>query len=109
MIAGLLAGACVSTSPEQQLLSRFFAASRVRDRTVLAGMASVVFEPASDGIVQEFQITNIGEEASTSESRVIKLVTIDAQVRSLDGQITPKTLIVTLEKADRRWVVVAIQ
>ena len=49
-------------------------------------MASVVFEPRRDGVVQEFEVTDDGGD---SES---KTVTIRAQVRTPDGQMVERPL-----------------
>jgi hypothetical protein len=51
-----------SSTPEQPLLQQFFTASRLRDNTTLAGFAATAFEPATDGIVTTFSITNVTPE-----------------------------------------------
>ena len=58
----LLAVACGSTPVEQQLLTQFFRAARVRDNTTLASISAVSFDPRSDGSVQDFKIDNIGAQ-----------------------------------------------
>ena len=60
-LALLLFAACGSTPVEQQLLTQFFRAARVRDNTTLAGMAAVNFDPRTDGSVTDFMIDSIGE------------------------------------------------
>jgi hypothetical protein len=60
-LALLLCAACGSTPVEQQLLTQFFRAARVRDNTTLAGMAAVNFDPRTDGAVTDFKIDSIGE------------------------------------------------
>jgi len=60
LAAATLVG-CAST-PEQPLLQQFFTASRLRDHTTLAGFAAASFEPATDGIVTTFSITNVTPE-----------------------------------------------
>ena len=64
MIAGLalLVSACGSTPPEQQVINNFFRASRVRDNATLANLAAVSFDPRTQGTVQDFEITNVGQE-----------------------------------------------
>jgi hypothetical protein len=54
-----------SSTPEQPLLQQFFAASRLRDNTTLAGFAAASFEPGTDGIVTTFTITSVGAEQRT--------------------------------------------
>ena len=56
----LLVAACGSTPVEQQLLTQFFRAARVRDNTTLAGMSAVNFDPRTEGSVQDFKIDSIG-------------------------------------------------
>jgi hypothetical protein len=58
----LLAAACGSSGPEQQILTNFFRAARVRDNTTLANISAVSFDARTIGTVQDFEITNAGEE-----------------------------------------------
>ena len=58
----LLAAACGSTTPEEQVIGNFFRASRVRDNTTLASLAAVSFDPRTDGTVQDFEIVSSGDE-----------------------------------------------
>lgn len=58
----LLVTACGSTPVEQQLLTQFFRAARVRDNTALASISAVPFDPRTDGSVQDFKIDNIGAQ-----------------------------------------------
>jgi hypothetical protein len=57
----LLVAACGSTPVEQQILTQFFRAARVRDNTTLAGMSAVNFDPRTEGTVEDFKIDSIGE------------------------------------------------
>lgn len=57
----LLVVAC-GRSSEQRLLSQFFRASRARDNTTLAMMSAVSFDPREQGVVEDFDVTNIGPE-----------------------------------------------
>src|SRR5689334_8106480 len=56
----LVFAACSSPPVEQQVLTQFFRAARVRDNTTLASMSAVTFDPRTDGSVQDFKIDNIG-------------------------------------------------
>ncbi len=58
----LLAAACGSRPPEQQVLTNFFRASRVRDNATLANISAVSFDPRTEGTVQDFEIVGAGEE-----------------------------------------------
>src|ERR1044071_3279782 len=60
-LALLLFAACGSTPVEQQLLTQFFRAARVRDNTTLACMSAVTSDPRTDGSVTDFKIDSIGE------------------------------------------------
>jgi hypothetical protein len=53
---------CGSSSPEEQLLTNFFRASRVRDNATLSNIATVAFNSRTDGTVQDFEVTNVGPE-----------------------------------------------
>ncbi|MBM3817697.1 MAG: hypothetical protein FJW14_01580 [Acidimicrobiia bacterium] len=79
-------------SPEHQTLTDFFEASRVRDTTVLARTASVVFEPRRDGVVQEFEVVDAGAETGP------KQVSVRAQVRTPSGQVVERMLVVTMQR-----------
>lgn len=60
-LAALPLAAC-SSPPEQQLLTKYFAASRMRDNTTLQNFATVSFSPTTEGVVQKFKIVSVGEE-----------------------------------------------
>jgi hypothetical protein len=110
--------AACSYGAEQTLLGQFFAASRLRDKTMLANFATVVFEPATQGIVTTFTITDVSREQQHDGGGIVsKDVTIAAPVRLPSGQTVQKTLVVTLQRADQptdrpatnRWIVTAIK
>ena len=61
-ILAVMVSGC-SSSPEQQLISNFFRASRMRDNTTLANISMVSFRPAEEGIVRSFDIESISEES----------------------------------------------
>src|SRR5687767_12219040 len=54
-LALLLTG-CGVLSPEEQLLTDFFEASRLHDTTVVAKMSDVIFNPRVDGVVDRFEV-----------------------------------------------------
>jgi len=113
-----------SSTPEQPLLQQFFAASRLRDNTMLAGFAATAFEPGVDGIVTTFSIANVtpeqrkplppgsivvdlsinGGPAHVDVSRddgelVSKEVSISAPVKLPSGQTVRKNYLVTMQRA----------
>jgi hypothetical protein len=56
----LVLAACSSPPVEQQLLTQFFRAARVRDNTTLASISAVTLDPRTDGTVTDFKIDSIG-------------------------------------------------
>jgi len=108
--------AACSGGTEQPILGQFFAASRLRDHTMLSNFATVAFEPAAQGIITTFTITKVALERSADGEVVSKAVTIDAPVKLPGGQTVQKTLVVTLRRAplteerspNSRWIVTAI-
>ena len=89
-----------SVPQERSLLDRFFTASRLRDKTALSNFATVVFEPLEQGIITDFEVVRVAPEQNDA-----KAVTISAPVKLPDGQVVEKTLIVTLERRNGRWIV----
>lgn len=80
----MLTGACLTSGADHQLLDRFFAASRLRDRTALARLATVTFEPNIDGIVTGFSIESARDlDADHRELTVPVTVLVDGQIRHL--------------------------
>jgi hypothetical protein len=106
--------AACSPRPEEPILSGFFSASRLRDRTALQKLATTSFDPAADGIITSFNIT--GVVAGQAAGRVIREVSMSAPVKLPSGQTLHKNLVVTLERDDSgsgrtaaRWMVTAIR
>jgi len=54
-----------SKPPEQQFLTQYFRAAKARDNTTVGRMAAVVIDPRTQGSVDDFEITSIGQEART--------------------------------------------
>jgi hypothetical protein len=93
VVAVLLTLTALGCGPaaESALLSQFFSASRLRDLTALAKVSTVVFEPASDGIVTEFEIQMVRQRAGSKE------VWLTAPVRLPDGRTVTKDFAVTIQ------------
>lgn len=117
--------------PERPILGRFFASSRLADLTALGGFATVWFDPRTDGIIIDFDITRVDAERRrrlTPGDRLIELslpaasggayvavskeVTISAPVRLPGNRLEPRTVIVTMERAGYgsgpmtgRWII----
>ena len=101
----VLLAACGWTPADEQLLIKFFERSRAYDRTTLAPIATVVFDPRTDGVVERFEIVARSAERRLDDGRLAKEVTVDADVRSAAGRLNQRTLIVTLEQRDGVWMV----
>jgi hypothetical protein len=84
---------------ERTLLTRFFAASRLRDLTALQAFSTVIFEPASDGIVTSFEISGMTAAPGPDGVPVSEEVSIAAPVRLPDGRTVLKTLVVMIERS----------
>jgi hypothetical protein len=120
--------ACAA-SPEEQVLTRFFDASRSLDSTLLNRLSTVTFNPRTEGSIQTFAIlergpeqraplteaqreealrsfaASSGEDADLSETSVeivTRQVKVEAGVRTPDGAVKPGILLVTLERAIAR-------
>ena len=102
----LAAGALLACTvhPEETILDRFFQASRLRDRTALGELATIILEPLDQGIVTTFEIRDVARDGSGR-----KTVTVDAPVKLPDGQVVQKTLHLTMELRDGRWMVTGLQ
>ena len=111
----LTALSCTAAA-EQRLLTQFFAASRLRDLTALSNISTVVFEPASDGIVTSFDITRISAADGPDGRPMSKQVSISAPVRLPSGQTVWKAFVVTIQRGtpgsdqyrQGTWMVTAI-
>ena len=60
ILAGTLAGC--SSSPEEELISNFFRAARMRDNTTLANISMAAFSPLERGTVQSFDVEGVAEQ-----------------------------------------------
>lgn len=108
----LASSACAGTAADHQLLDRFFSASRLRDRTALARLSTVIFEPAIDGMVERFEVVS----AATLDAQTRQL-TVQARIRRPDDVVAERLLIVTIKQADTAglatassgWVVTAVR
>jgi hypothetical protein len=60
--AVVIVSACSGSADEQQVIKKYFDASRLRDQTTLANIATVSFRPSEDGVVQSFSIASISDE-----------------------------------------------
>lgn len=96
--------ACTSHGAEQLLLEQFFSASRLRDRTALQQISTVIFEPRQQGTVAAFTILSVADLEQSAGGVISKQVTVSAPVRLPDGQTSTKKIVVVLQRRDR-WIV----
>jgi hypothetical protein len=95
-----------SAEAERPLLERFFDLSRLRDRTALQQISTVIFEPFQDGIVTTVEIVRV-----TSEERGgihTKSVNLHAPVKIPGGTVVHKTLVITMERRARGWIITGV-
>jgi hypothetical protein len=88
---------CSSSTADWVLLSRFFAASRLRDHTSLQAFATVSFEPNVQGIITDFEITSVTAERQDG-ALVSKDVSISAPVQLPSGQTAQKHFVITMQR-----------
>ena len=93
-----------SVPPEQPILERFFAASRLRDTTALSTVATILFEPREQGTVLGFDLKTIDPDGLDK-----KTVTVSALVRLPGGHTARKSLVVTLQRSSAGWIVTAVK
>jgi hypothetical protein len=98
--AALACAACGVLSPEEQLLTDFFEASRVYDVSVMSRLSAVPLNPRTDGIVDSFEIARVDRAADGTEQ-----VMVAAKVRSFSGQVSSRQLEFTLTRRDGRWFI----
>lgn len=85
----LLLVACGGTSAEQQVLNNFFRASRVRDNTTLANISAVSLDPRTDGSVQSFTITSMGQE-QRRQLQIQQLMDEEAKAKAEEVEVTKR-------------------
>jgi hypothetical protein len=90
-LAASLAGGCIQQ--ERSVVSEFFTQSRLRDKTALQKIATVIFEPHIQGIVQTFTITKVTPEENDSTT-----VSVSAEVKLPDGTISQRLIVLTISR-----------
>ncbi|MEO8260909.1 MAG: hypothetical protein ABI868_26420 [Acidobacteriota bacterium] len=107
----LLAG-CVRHGAEQLLLEQFFNASRLRDRTALQKIATVILEPVEQGAVTAFTIDDVVDLEAPDGVVRSKQVRVSAALRLADGRAADKTLNLILQRGDSQaaaaWIVTGL-
>ena len=81
--------ACGGSSAEQQVLKKYFDASRLRDNRTTANIATVSFRPSEEGTVQGFSVVTTSEEMRTP-LKIKELSEAYEQVRAADQEFSEK-------------------
>jgi hypothetical protein len=90
---------CGASTTEEQLLTTFFQAARLHDRTRLAEIATVSLNPRTEGTVERFEVV----------SRDGGQVTVNAQLRTPDGRIAPRAMRFTIEARAGRPMITGLE
>jgi hypothetical protein len=102
LVLALAPAGCGVLSQEEQILSDFFQAARLRDTVMAARVSSADFHPLADGIVERFDL--IGGSAPEDAGEGRRVVTIAAVVRRPDGVTEPRRMTATFERGPAgRW------
>lgn len=99
----LLAG-CGVLSLEEQLLFRFFEASRLYDRVALERVAAsgVALNPVTDGVVHDFSVGSVSELGGR------RIVRLTAEVRSPSG-VELQAMEVEIARSGERWLITSLR
>lgn len=65
LLLAVVAVACGGSGEEKNLLNKYFMASKMADNLTLANIATVSFDPKTDGQMQTFSILSVTEPTST--------------------------------------------
>ena len=108
-VLALSTAACGRHGAEQVVLEQFFNASRLRDRTALQKISTVIFEPLEHGTVTAFTIRSVADVENPNGRVGSRQVTVSAPVRLPGGQTAEKTIIFILQRGDgvvtAQWMV----
>ena len=92
--------ACGVLSPEEQLLTEFFEASRAFDVSVMSRLSATPLNPQTSGIVDSFEIERVDRPDDQTER-----VSVAARVRSFGGQVSSRQFVFTLTRREGRWFI----
>jgi hypothetical protein len=104
----LLAAGCGWVPADEQVIRTFFAQSSLFDRTRLADVARVAFDPRVEGVVTRFEIVSRTDTPLDSR-RIRRAARVEAVIRAR-GATSRRTIVVTLEQAAAgTWMVTGYQ
>ena len=84
-------------SPEEQLLTDFFEASRIYDTSLMARLSALPLNPKTDGIVDTFDVQRVDRSDGRASN-----VTVTARVRRFDGQVGNRQLVFVMIRRNGR-------
>jgi hypothetical protein len=76
---------------EKGTLDNFFRASKMRDNSTLANIATVSFDPRTDGLMESFSVTNVSEE-QVKPLELKQLAKAHEEAKAADDEFTKKKL-----------------
>ncbi len=88
LVLFILAG-CGGSTDEQQVIKKYFDASRMRDQTTLANIATVPFRPQEEGTIQRYSVVSVGE-AQRRTLRIKELNAAFEAAKKQDDEFTKK-------------------
>jgi hypothetical protein len=90
LVAAAASTACSSpNAQEENIVRQYFRASGLRDNQTLANFAVVSFDPKTEGVVTDFEVTSVSEERS-EPLRVIELSKAFAEAESANKAFNEK-------------------
>ena len=96
--------ACGWAPADEQTLARFFEYSSLHDLTRATRVASVVFDPRVEGVVDRFRVVSRVDQPQSNDL-LRREVHLQATVRTAGGR-SDRTLIVTMERqSSGAWMV----
>ena len=104
----LAACACGVRSLEEQILDDFFTAARLHDSSALSRVATVDFNPRTQGVVHDYEVSSV-EVAAGADGSETRRVILVAPIRRPGGEVVSTTLAATLERRGGVWLLTAIR
>ena len=96
LVCALAGAGCGWTPADRQIVERFFQLATLHDTTRLADVATVVFDPTIEGVVEQFEVLEWAD-GSRPGGGLSRTLRIRAQVRTPAGAPRERGLEVTLE------------
>jgi hypothetical protein len=98
---------CGWVQSDEEAIRAFFAQSSLYDRTRLASVSRVAFDPRVEGVVTRFEIVS-RQDTPMDAGRLRRVAQVDAVIRA-NGAMSSRTFSVTLEQAGSSWTITGYQ